>query len=53
MIELQDAAAAARAVELLEGEDARGSPSAERPSLRKRLTETFDGLAAAVCLRQP
>ena len=42
---------AARAVELLEGEDARGSPSAERPSLRKRLTETFDGLAAAVSPR--
>ena len=50
MVDLHDAEAAARA-EAIYVQARSAQPSSAEPSLRKRLSETFDGLAAAVSPR--
>ena len=50
MVDLHDAEAAARA-EAIYAQARSAPPSSAEPSLRKRLSETFDGLAAAVSPR--
>ena len=50
MVDLHDAEADARA-EAIYAQARSAQPSSAEPSLRKRLSETFDGLAAAVSPR--